>query len=196
VVDVSALSDLINRSLTRKGWGSDSLRTLAARSDNRLSKDTVRAYRSGNHGQPDEEILEAWSQLIDVPIDRLRKAAGIPSGESAPWVAPAEAARLTRRQRDALTELIRSFTDAKEDHRGAPQPGTQAPGQEHRSAGGGREASIEEMQAQAIDSLVRLGFTPERALAVIHERVTGDQGTQRGGMHTDRKGGPKSRGAS
>jgi hypothetical protein len=106
---VSALSDLINQELSRRGLDGASLRDLSERSDNRLSKDAVRIYRAGLHGRPTEEVLTAWSELLGTPISDLRRAADVPAGEQGPYVLPAEASRLSERQRAAVTELIRAF---------------------------------------------------------------------------------------
>jgi hypothetical protein len=106
---MSELSDLINAALARKGWDGMSVRELAAASDGALSKDNVAIYRRGAHGVPDERTLRAWSEITGLSVGELRAAAGVPAGEGEPWVPPVESARLSRRQRVALEELIRAF---------------------------------------------------------------------------------------
>jgi hypothetical protein len=41
----------------------------------------------------------------------LRRAAGLPADETAPYTPPPESSRLTRRQRRAVDEIIRAMLD-------------------------------------------------------------------------------------
>lgn len=81
-----------------------------------VGESTVIPYFSGKHGDnPPEEVLYALSQVMPLDIGLLREAAGVPRGESDPYVAPAEFSRLTRAQRAALDEFVRSFVGPQEE---------------------------------------------------------------------------------
>jgi transcriptional regulator with XRE-family HTH domain len=111
---MSELSDLINDALARKGWAGYSLRELASRSNGDLSKDAIHKYRRGQHGKPDEETLQALADLTGESLANLRQAAHIPAGGLGPYEPPVEAVRLSRRQRLAIDELIRSMVGVED----------------------------------------------------------------------------------
>lgn len=109
---LTPLSKLIRTRLERKGWSDMSLRELSAATDGRLSKDIIRLYKNGEHPRnPSESTLAQFAELLDASTRELREAAALSPGEDnmGQYVPPAESARLTRRQRLALDELIRSF---------------------------------------------------------------------------------------
>jgi len=114
---MSKLSDLIQHKLEQLGWSELSVRDLAQLTVDhttgkpRLSKDTIAVYRRGTHGVPDEVTLQAWSEMLDVSIEELRAAAKVLPGEPDPYIPPPEAARMNRRQREAVTELIRAMVE-------------------------------------------------------------------------------------
>ena len=54
-------------------------------------------------------MLTAFSDVLNIQIDTLRTAAGVPAGTGSPWTSPSETNRLDTRQRRALEELIRSM---------------------------------------------------------------------------------------
>lgn len=118
---MSALSELINKGLADRGWSGWSLRTLSAKTDERLSHGSIAKYRNGTHGVPDEETVEALSELTGISVERIRRAAGLPEGERDVYQPPPESARLDRRQRHALDELIRSFVTTQEGSNAASQ---------------------------------------------------------------------------
>lgn len=118
---MSALSDLVNKGLARRGRSDWSLRALEAHVDERLSHGSIAKYRNGTHGVPDEETLDVLSDLTGISVERLRRAAGLPEGQREVYQPPVESARLDRRQRRALDELIRSFVTAQEEHDDASQ---------------------------------------------------------------------------
>lgn len=78
-----------------------------------LNHDTAARYLRGDHGVPDEQTLVALAEILGVPLRRLREAAALPSEATAPYVPPAEASRLTRRQRRAVDEIIRAMLDPR-----------------------------------------------------------------------------------
>lgn len=105
---MTALSDLLTVSNTNR-WTTREIAGLAEKKGHQLAQPTVSKYLSGRHGRPTEPVLAAFSDVLNIPIDKLRAAAGVPTGAGEPWAPPAEANRLDRRQRLALEELIRSM---------------------------------------------------------------------------------------
>ncbi|MBF6459844.1 helix-turn-helix transcriptional regulator [Nocardia puris] len=102
---MSELSDLL-REYNQEDW---SHREIARRSGGALSRATVDKYLSGRHGRPTPEVIQAFHEVLGVPLRELRAAAKMPAGEPGAWVPPEEANLMTRRQRAAVEELIRSF---------------------------------------------------------------------------------------
>ena len=51
--------------------------------------------------------------MLDVPLKRLRTAAGLPDELTTPYTPPAEASRLSRRQRLAVDEIIRAMLEPR-----------------------------------------------------------------------------------
>lgn len=109
---MTALSDLLTQS-NANGWSTREIARQAEKKKHQLAQPTVSKYMSGRHGIPTEPVLEAFSDVLNIPIDKLREAAGVPKGADAPWSPPAEANRLDRRQRRALDELIRSMVTSE-----------------------------------------------------------------------------------
>lgn len=114
-VTVSQLSNVINDALDRNGLSGMSSRDLAARTGDAISKDSIVRYRRGDHGMPSEAVLVALAELTNTPVGDLRRAAGVAEDGGGEWMPPAEAVRLTRRQRQALDELIRSMVAVTPD---------------------------------------------------------------------------------
>lgn len=106
MVTVSALSELL-----KTHQGERSVREIGrACMKYGIGESTVIPYFSGKHGvNPPEEVLYALSQVMPLDIGELREAAGVPRGESYPYVAPADFNRLSHAQRSALDEFVRSF---------------------------------------------------------------------------------------
>jgi hypothetical protein len=84
---------------------------LAQERGHTLNHDTAARYLRGDHGIPDEATLVAFSDVLGVPLRELRAAADLPSETTAAYVPPAEASRLTRRQRRAVDEVIRAMLE-------------------------------------------------------------------------------------
>lgn len=107
---MSALSEL----LAQANGGRFSARSLARAAQHAgfsLNHDTAARYLRGDHGRPDERTLQALSSVLRVPLGKLRSAAALPTGETEPYRPPAEASRLSRRQRRAVDEIIRAMLD-------------------------------------------------------------------------------------
>lgn len=130
---MSALSDLL-----KQHQGERSVREIGrACGKYGVGESTVTPYFNGKHGlNPPEEVLYALSMVMPLDIGDLRAAAGVPRGESDPYVPPLEANRLTHRQRNALDELIRSFTSegVGYDMETATQSDASASGNEEKEA--------------------------------------------------------------
>jgi transcriptional regulator with XRE-family HTH domain len=111
---VSALSDLLNRHIAER-HGDTSNRRLAEMAG--VSRGTIDNYRKGDHpAVPGEDVLSAFHDLTGLSMQELRTAAGLPPGENEPYEPPAEANLLTRPQRNALDQLIRTIVDARDRH--------------------------------------------------------------------------------
>lgn len=122
---MTALSELLTQS-NANGWSTREIARQAEKKDHQLAQPTVSKYMSGRHGAPTEQVLTAFSDVLNIPIDKLREAAGVPTGADSPWTPPSEANRLDTRQRRALEELIRSMVtsetigrDQQDDERSA-----------------------------------------------------------------------------
>ena len=76
-----------------------------------LNHDTAARYLRGDHGRPDEATLVAFADVLSVDLAALRLAADLPAELTTPYVPPAEASRLNRRQRLAVDEIIRAMLD-------------------------------------------------------------------------------------
>lgn len=71
---------------------------------------SIAAYWTPRHPKhPSEETLEGLAAVLPLSLRRLRRAAGVAEGEARPWNPPAEANRLTQRQREALEQLIKAI---------------------------------------------------------------------------------------
>jgi hypothetical protein len=107
---MSALSDLLAAHV-KPGVSARAVSRRAQELGYTLNHDTAARYLRGDHGAPDEVTLVAFSQVLKVPLRELRAAANLPTETTAPYVPPAEASRLTRRQRRAVDEIIRAMIE-------------------------------------------------------------------------------------
>lgn len=105
---MTALSELLHEANVQS-WSSREIARRAEKNGHKLSYASAAVYLGGRHGVPSEQVLAAFSDVLNIPIDKLRAAAGVPTGDGEPWAPPVEANRLDRRQRLALEELIRSM---------------------------------------------------------------------------------------
>ena len=122
---MSALSEVLREANTEK----QSTRTLAAkaaRAGHPIDFSTISLYLRGKHGQPDEETLLALSAAFGVPLSKLREASGLPT-VTEPFVLPAEASRLSRKQREAVMAVVSAFLDRGEGEGSAEQPAPNTP---------------------------------------------------------------------
>lgn len=107
---MSRLSEVLREA----NQGRHSARGLARLAKDRgysLNHDTAARYLRGDHGKPDEATLVAFADILNVDLAVLRTAADLPAELTTPYVPPAEASRLNRRQRLAVDEVIRAMLD-------------------------------------------------------------------------------------
>lgn len=109
---MTALSDLLHEANVQE-WSSREIARRAEKNGHKLSYASASVYLGGRHGVPTEAVLAAFSDVLNIPIDKLRTAAGLPAGADSPWTPPTEANRLDLRQRRALEELIRSMVTSE-----------------------------------------------------------------------------------
>lgn len=122
---MSALSDLL-RAANTSGGSARSIARSARELGFSLNHDTAARYLRGDHGRPDEQTLVALGAVLDVPISQLRRAASLPSEQTEPYQPPAEASRLSRRQRRAVDEIIRAMLDPTTETPAAPESDAQS----------------------------------------------------------------------
>ena len=115
---MTALSELLVAS-NEAGVSARALARRARELGLSLNHDTAARYLRGDHGVPDEATLIAFAEILRIPLRELRAAANLPSETTTPYIPPAEASRLTRRQRRALDEIIRAMLEPTAA-RGAP----------------------------------------------------------------------------
>lgn len=113
---MSDLSELLQAANTA-GLSARSIAREAQALGFSLNHDTAARYLRGDHGRPDEETLLALASVLNLQLAPLRSAAQLPSEVTEPYRPPAEASRLTRRQRRAVDEIIRAML---EPHPAAP----------------------------------------------------------------------------
>ncbi|SHG04295.1 hypothetical protein SAMN05443575_1208 [Jatrophihabitans endophyticus] len=123
---MSALSELISTANTEQ-LSARSISRAAQLRGHTLNHDTAARYLRGAHGTPDEATLRALSDVLDIPMSRLRAAAELPSESTEPYTPPPEASRLSRRQRRAVDEIIRAMLDPAPGARQAARRGEAEP---------------------------------------------------------------------
>ena len=136
---MTKLSDLVSAAADERGISARAIARLARENGHSLNHDTAARYVRGDHGTPDEATLIALSQVLSIPLARLRAAADLPSESTAPYTPPPEASRLSRRQRRAVDEIIRAMLEPS----GRTRAKTDAPANEldaRRSQRTGRAA--------------------------------------------------------
>ncbi|MDQ6938507.1 MAG: hypothetical protein M3140_12485 [Actinomycetota bacterium] len=110
---MTRLSELLAAASTTAGLSGRAMSRRAHELGLSLNHDTAARYLRGDHGHPDEATLVAFAAVLDLALSDLREAASLPAEETAPYRPPAEASRLTRRQRNAVDEVIRAMLDAR-----------------------------------------------------------------------------------
>lgn len=103
---MSALPNLLNDSNLEQ-LSARRIAAIAATSGTIVSNTSISKYLRGAPEEPSDEILQAFSVALKIPMPELRKAAGLPAGEAQPFVLPETANRLTARQRELVLHTIR-----------------------------------------------------------------------------------------
>ena len=106
-----SLIDLIEIAATRHdGASGRRLAELAQRAGHDISHATLNRLRQGTYAtRPSDASIRAIAYLADVSENVAFAAAGVSAPAAVVYQAPAEAQRMTTRQRKALDELIRAF---------------------------------------------------------------------------------------
>jgi len=110
---MTALSELLRAA----NQGRLSARAIAIRAREggfTLNHDTAARYLRGDHGRPDEATLRAFAEVLGIGLADLRRAAELPTEQTEAYQPPPEAARLSRRQRRAVDEIIRAMLEPAE----------------------------------------------------------------------------------
>ncbi|MGV8972264.1 MAG: helix-turn-helix domain-containing protein [Rhodoglobus sp.] len=117
---MSALSERLKGA---KGTHSiDDIVRLAERAGHQVDRSVVARYVSGKHGRrPSDATLLALAAGFGLDVRELRTLVGMPPGELEPYEPTPEAARLSREQRDALDQLIRTIVRSESDDEPAPK---------------------------------------------------------------------------
>lgn len=112
VVPVSELSQLLREADSR---GHLTTRERAKRIDGRLHWATIAKYQNGTHpDDPDLGTLRALAEAYGLAVAEVQRAAGVKPG-AGQYVPPAEASRLTRREQEAISHLIKTMVREKDD---------------------------------------------------------------------------------
>jgi hypothetical protein len=106
-----SLIDLIEIAATRHdGASGRRLAELAQRAGHDISHATLNRLRQGTYAtRPSDASIRAIAYLADVSENVAFAAAGVSAPAAVTYQAPAEAQRMSTRQRKALDELIRAF---------------------------------------------------------------------------------------
>lgn len=106
-----SLIDLIEIAATRHdGASGRRLAELAQRAGHDISHATLNRLRQGTYAtRPSDASIRAIAYLADVSENVAFAAAAVAAPAAVVYQAPAEAQRMTTRQRKALDELIRAF---------------------------------------------------------------------------------------
>jgi predicted RNA-binding Zn ribbon-like protein len=117
-----SLIDLIEIAATRHdGASGRRLAELAQRAGHDISHATLNRLRQGSYAtRPSDASIRAIAYLADVSENVAFAAAGVSAPAAVVYQVPAEAQRMTTRQRKALDELIRAFAA---DDKPAPAAG-------------------------------------------------------------------------
>lgn len=109
---VSRLAERLKELLNARGLTQAEVVRRSEGIDKYVSKGTVSTYLSNPPLKPKRQVIEAFAEILDVPVSDLEEAATFTGRE--PFVPDPSADRLTPPQRAVLNELIRVMTDANE----------------------------------------------------------------------------------
>jgi hypothetical protein len=139
----SNLQELVDRRLTELGGtrGAMSTRQAAARSGGKVSYETLRLIKIGQHsGSISQEVAEGIAEALEVPVTDVLRLAGrrIPQG---PFVLPRRAETLTKSERSVVLSVVDAILDAaaQEREQDADQPPQKSTKSLRAVAEGGRQ---------------------------------------------------------
>lgn len=106
---MSKFSDRLNQA--RKD---ESIRSVAKRAaaDDSVGESTLHPYFRDGHGRPTVQVVKALAKALGIATDELWTLADMPS-DGGPWSPPDESRFMNDRQRQAVSELIRSFVQTQ-----------------------------------------------------------------------------------
>lgn len=143
----SNLQELVDRRLTELGTGRGpmSTRQAAARSGGKVSYETLRLIKIGQHsGSISQEVAEGIAEALEVPVDDVLRLAGrrIPQG---PFVLPRRAETLTKSERAVVLSVVDAILDAaaqeREQDAETDSDKLRAVAEGGRQTGGGKSAA-------------------------------------------------------
>lgn len=126
--------------------GISSLRHLGREAD--LANPSVSRLVHGD-GTSQDDTIRRVAEVLGLDLPAMYKLIGDEHPEAAPYVPPAEANRLTTRQRRAIDDLIRAITAEREEEDDATQAETQA-GRDPDVQGARDRAPMSTEQQQAV----------------------------------------------
>lgn len=111
------MSRLTERLVAAKGDRSiDDIAALAVKHGHKLSRGTVAKYLRDEQGtRPPVRTLDALAAGLNIDPRELRELAAYGRGELGEWTPPDESASLTRDQRDALDQLIKTMVRTEDE---------------------------------------------------------------------------------
>lgn len=113
-IAVVNLAQLIQARMDELGirYGRELARRTESAPGGAVNQSTIAKYRSGVLQQPDERTLRSLAHALNVPVRRLREAAGLPTdAPEHPFVLPPEADYLTAKEREAVLGVVRVLLD-------------------------------------------------------------------------------------
>lgn len=109
------LATLLREAIDSKGWSLREIEHESEKQGSRVSFSTVSKILKGSY-KPGERILQGLSRALDIPIERLRAAAGT-AEPGTPFRLPDYASRLSPEERSAVEHLVRVMVDAKDNRK-------------------------------------------------------------------------------
>jgi transcriptional regulator with XRE-family HTH domain len=108
---MTTLAVLVRTERDRQGL---SLREVAELSGGIVSHSSVHAIEHGARSEVGDETLDGLAKALGVPIDRLRRAAGVRTPDvQEPFVLPRRASRLSRKEREVVLSMVDALLEAK-----------------------------------------------------------------------------------
>ena len=129
--------------------GLSSIRRLAERAG--MSQTTASRTVHGDH-LPSDETVDAMAKALRVPAKEIYKLTHGQEIQSRPWEPPAEVQRLTKREQDAVTEMIRAMAAGREEQKDV-MGNAEQPAPMYQAAGSAAAEDPDEYDLAADDSL-------------------------------------------